>query len=106
LGNYNKCLKIKNMLKNKKPNELIELVPNQFSKIEYIWLVPTITNKTNLIGFGFKSIDDLILFKDGVGNNGIVIDFGEFDITIDDENIYDLCNIAALNKFPNFEVVS
>ncbi len=92
------------MLKNKTPNDLIEISPNQFSRIEYIWLVPTIVNKTNLIGFGFKNAKDLDDFRNGLNNNSILIDFGEVDITID-ENVYDKCNIAALIKFPNFEIV-
>jgi hypothetical protein len=92
------------MLKNKTPKTLIELTPNNFSKVEYIWLVPTIINKTNLIGFAFKDETDLDSFINGLNNNSILIDFGEVDITID-ENVYDKCNIAALIKFPNFEIV-
>ena len=92
------------MLKNKTPKDLIEITPNNYSIIEYIWLVPTIVNKTNLIGFAFKNTKDLDDFKNGINNNGILVDFGLLDITID-ENVYDKCNIAALIKFPNFEIV-
>jgi len=92
------------MLKNKTPKDLIELSENNFSKVEYIWLVPTIVIKTNLIGFAFKNTKDLDDFKNGINNNGILVDFGLLDITID-ENVYDKCNSAALIKFPNFEIV-
>lgn len=92
------------MLKNKDPKVLIELSENNFSKVEFIWLVPTIVNKTNLIGFAFKNSTDLDNFKNGLNNNSIQINFGEVDITID-ENVYDKCNSAALIKFPNFEIV-
>jgi len=91
------------MLQNKTPNELIEMSPNQFSKIEYIWLVPTILNQTNLIGFAFKDLASLEDFKNGNSNNSILIDFGLVDVKLD-SNVFDECHNAALLKFPNFEI--
>jgi len=92
------------MLQNKTPNDLIEMSPNQFSRIEYIWLVPTILNQTNLIGFAFKDSTSLQDFRDGNNNNSILIDFGLIDVKLD-SNVFDECHNAALLKFSNFEII-
>lgn len=91
------------MLQNKTPNELIELSTNQFSRIEYIWLVPTILNQTTLIGFAFKDSASLEDFKNGNNNNSILIDFGVINVKLD-SNVFDDCHNTALLKFPNFEI--
>ncbi len=92
------------MLKNKTPNDLIEISPNQFSRIEYIWLVPTILNQTTLIGFAFKDLASLDDFKNGNSNNSILIDFGLIDVKLDSD-VFDECHNAALLKFSNFEII-
>jgi hypothetical protein len=92
------------MLQNKTPNDLIEMSPNQFSKIEYIWLVPTILNQTTLIGFAFKDSAFLEDFRNGNNNNSILIDFGVINVKLD-SNVFDDCHNAALLKFPNFEIL-
>jgi hypothetical protein len=92
------------MLQNKTPNELIELSTNQFSKIEYIWLVPTILNQTTLIGFAFKDSASLEDFKNGNNNNSILIDFGLIDVKLDSD-VFDECHNVALLKFSNFEII-
>ena len=92
------------MLQNKTPKELIEITPNNYSIIEYIWLVPTILNQTTLIGFAFKDSASLEDFKNGNNNNSILIDFGVINVKLD-SNVFDECHDAALLKFSNFEII-
>ena len=63
------------MLVNPTPTELIEVQPNKFMRIQFIWLVPKMLYHTELIGFGFKDEADLQNYKDGLGNQSFVFEF-------------------------------
>ncbi len=92
------------MITNPNPNELIEIEPNRFVRIKHIWLVPRMLFKTELIGFGFKDDETLQDYKDGIGNQSVLIDFGIVPTKLTD-NIVDAIHARAIERFTNWTIV-
>jgi hypothetical protein len=91
------------MLVNPNPDVAIEISPNSFSKVKYLWLIANVFYKTIVTGYGFENDEELEKFKRGESSRYVIISFGIIDVKITD-NLSEKIHNKIQEQYPDWQI--